>query len=298
MATFKYRFHGETKVLDDAARAAAPGQFIELPDGITHYELGGPPSGQSVVLVHGFSVPYYIWDPTFAALTKNGFRVLRYDLYGRGYSDRPNTRYDANLFVRQLLHLLTALQFPTPVHLIGLSMGGPITVAFTDRYPDKVGKLCLIDPAGFPTKRSLGDRLLVLPLVWEWAIDHFGEKLLISNLLADFYKPEDFPEYQALFREQMSYRGFRGALLSTLRSGIIHNMVDCYTRVGTQQRAILLLWGCQDQVVPFALNEKVRNALPDAKFYPISDAGHIPHYERPDKVNPILTDFLEERTPA
>ncbi len=96
----------------------------------------------------------------------------------------------------------------------------------------------------------------------------------------------------------MSYRGFRGALLSTLRSGIIHNMVDCYTRVGTQQRAILLLWGCQDQVVPFALNEKVRNALPDAKFYPISDAGHIPHYERPDKVNPILTDFLEERTPA
>lgn len=37
--------------------------------------------------MHGFSVPYYIWEPTFAALVQAGLRVLRYDLYGRGYSD-------------------------------------------------------------------------------------------------------------------------------------------------------------------------------------------------------------------
>ena len=63
---------------------------MRLSDGFTHYELGGPPTGHLVVLAAGFSVPYYIWDPTFSALTEAGVRVLRYDYYGRGFSDRPD----------------------------------------------------------------------------------------------------------------------------------------------------------------------------------------------------------------
>src|SRR5438876_5387767 len=34
----------------------------------SHYEVGGPAGGRAVVLVAGFSVPYYLWDPTFNAL--------------------------------------------------------------------------------------------------------------------------------------------------------------------------------------------------------------------------------------
>ena len=75
---------------------------MQLSQGYVHYELGGPVGGEKVVLVHGLSVPYYIWDPTFDALTEAGFRVLRYDLYGRGFSDRPKLRYDADLFDEQL----------------------------------------------------------------------------------------------------------------------------------------------------------------------------------------------------
>src|SRR5882672_1159290 len=86
--------------LDDAARQAAPGQFVRLSDGYTHYELGGPEQGRVVVLAAGFSVPYYIWDPTFTALTRAGFRVLRFDYYGRGFSDRPNTSYTQDFYIR------------------------------------------------------------------------------------------------------------------------------------------------------------------------------------------------------
>src|ERR1017187_5282006 len=69
--------------LDESVRKNAPGSFIHLSDGITHYELSGPDTGKLVVLVHGFSVPYYIWDSTFSRLVQQGFRVLRYDEYGR-----------------------------------------------------------------------------------------------------------------------------------------------------------------------------------------------------------------------
>src|SRR5262245_47749978 len=92
----------ERRDLDDAARAALPGQFVKLSDGYTHYEISGPPDGRVVVLAAGFSVPYYIWDPTFSALTAGGFRVLRYDYYGRGYSDRPDIAFNDEMYVRQL----------------------------------------------------------------------------------------------------------------------------------------------------------------------------------------------------
>ena len=88
--------------------------------GVTHYDVAGPDSGQRVMLVHGFSVPAYIWDSTVVALTGAGFRVARYDQFGRGYSDRPDVPYTPDLFDRQLLQLLDSLGWREPVSLVGL----------------------------------------------------------------------------------------------------------------------------------------------------------------------------------
>ena len=109
--------------IDDAVRASATGKFARLTDGYTHYELGGPEDGQEVVLAAGFSVPYYIWDPTFKALTGAGFRVLRYDYYGRGLSDRPEIPFTDEMYVRQLDGLLAAAGITGPFDLVGISFG-------------------------------------------------------------------------------------------------------------------------------------------------------------------------------
>src|SRR5512143_396463 len=114
----------ETKELNDDTRRLTGGSFVPLSDGVTHYELSNNTREQTVVLVHGFSVPYFIFDPTFHFLSQHGFRVLRYDLFGRGFSDRPDTKYNIDLFVRQLTELLDALRLSPPLNLIGLSMGG------------------------------------------------------------------------------------------------------------------------------------------------------------------------------
>ena len=96
--------------LDDAARKTATGSFVKLSEGYTHYELSGPDTGKVVVLVHGFSVPYYIWDSTTAYLANAGFRVLRYDEFGRGFSDRPDKKYEAAFLRKQLTELLDSLK--------------------------------------------------------------------------------------------------------------------------------------------------------------------------------------------
>src|SRR5262249_36003680 len=126
----------ENRNLDSVARASTSGAFALLSDGYTHYEIGGPAGqdGRGVVLAAGFSVPYYIWDPTFNALTTAGLRVLRYDYYGRGYSDRPSIPFNDDMYVRQLDELLMHLRITTPVDLTGISFGGSFITSFADKY--------------------------------------------------------------------------------------------------------------------------------------------------------------------
>jgi pimeloyl-ACP methyl ester carboxylesterase len=45
--------------------------------------------------------------------------------------------------------------------------------------------------------------------------------------------------------------------------------------------------------VPFEHSEKIRMAIPQAEFHAIDDCGHIPHFEKPEIVNPILKRFLK-----
>ena len=99
----RFALNGETLQLDDDLRETIPGTFVKLPDGMTWYELAGPADGQPVVFLNGYSVPHYLWDHTFQPLADAGFRVLRFDHFGRGWSDRPNVTYGPDLFDRQIV---------------------------------------------------------------------------------------------------------------------------------------------------------------------------------------------------
>jgi pimeloyl-ACP methyl ester carboxylesterase len=273
-------------------RAASGGQYVTLSEGVTHYELAGATGETTVVLVHGFSVPSFIWDPTFDALKQAGFRVLRYDLFGRGLSDRPRGRYDLERFVRQLAELLRALHLPS-VSLVGLSMGGPIVAAFTARFPEQVQRLVLIDVAGV---RSLHLpwylRLGMLPGVGESLLWLMGEERLVRGAASDFFDPRLVEAFQDRYRQQMRYRGFLRALLSTLRSGMLGDFSAFYRQVGERGLPVLILWGREDTTVPYAHALELQRLIPQAHRVTIEQCGHIPHYEKPEQVNPILIQFL------
>lgn len=291
-----FPFVFETRPLTESARANVSGEFVSLPLGVTHYELGGPEEGAPVVLVHGFSIPYFIWDPTFDALTKAGFRVLRYDLYGRGYSDRPRARYDISLFTRQLLDLLDALHFETPVHLCGLSMGGPIAASFAAEHPERVSSLVLFDPAGArKTPFPPAFKLLLIPGVGELILGFFGKDTLLKGIARDFYDPEFLAPFLEKYRPPMQFYGFGRAILSTMRNGMLDDFSETYRRVGERISRVLLFWGTDDKTVPFEHSQAILEAIPHAEFHPIEGAGHIPHYETPERVHPILIDFLSGR---
>jgi pimeloyl-ACP methyl ester carboxylesterase len=283
----------ERSTLDEAARRAAPGQFVRLADGMTHYDLAGPEGGQRVALVHGFSVPSYIWDSTVTALSREGFRVARYDLFGRGHSDRPDSAYTLDLFDRQLLQLLDSLGWRERVDIVGLSMGGAVSATFTGRHPERVRSLALIDPMAqrpdpIPALfhiRGLG------PMLWQTLV----VPGMADGQLTDFVEPARWPDWPTRYRTQMQYRGFGRALFSTLVSLRDESLDTVYTRAGSTGVPVLLIWGTEDQTVPIEQSEIIRRAIPAVQYHPIDSAGHLPHMERSNVVNPLLIDFLRAR---
>ena len=100
----------EPLAMDDRARRQLPGHFVALSDGYTNYEIVGPERGPVVLLIPGISIPRGVFGRTIAPLAEAGYRVVTFDLYGRGFSDRPRVRYDAALFNRQIDDLLGALR--------------------------------------------------------------------------------------------------------------------------------------------------------------------------------------------
>ena len=121
----------------------AGGALMELPEGHCHYILDGTfnTDGPLVVLVHGFigSSSYLRFLGSELARTR---RVLRFDLYGRGWSAHPRGKaHDAALFASQLASLLFALGETRPVDLVGYSMGGCVAAKVAATFPARVRSL-------------------------------------------------------------------------------------------------------------------------------------------------------------
>jgi pimeloyl-ACP methyl ester carboxylesterase len=279
----------EERALTGATRRLAPGEFVYLPDGATHYEIAGPDTGRPVLLVHGMSVPLYIWDSTVTALTAAGFRTIRLDLYGRGWSDRPDLPYDGDLTDRQLKGLLDSLGLPGPVDIIGVSYGGFVTGHFARSYPRRVRSLTLIDPvfASRPMPARYG-----LPLLGPWLWQVTEVPRMAAGQPTDFLHPEAFPDWEERYRTQQRYEGFGRAILRTRQQLAQTDLPALYRAVGATGRPVLLLWGREDRVTPFEGSAVVRAAIPAAEFFPVDSAAHLPMLERSAPVHARIVDFL------
>jgi pimeloyl-ACP methyl ester carboxylesterase len=273
--------------LDASARRQAPGQFLTLSHGIVHVRMAGPEQGRPVILVHGFSVPNYVFDQTSADLAASGFRVIRFDLYGRGWSDRPEVDYDRELFANQLLELMDTLRIPK-ADLLGLSMGGAIVGRFAAEHPERVRSLALVAPLTEPQDISV----MAWPGVGEWLMRTWYLPKLAGSQLEDFPHPERVPGWAERFQPQMRYDGFGRAILSTMRHVIPESSLPDFQKVGKAGLPVLLVWGELDATVPYAQHAAVQRAIPQAQFISLPATGHLPVVEEPALTDPQLAAFF------
>ncbi|MEQ6249705.1 alpha/beta hydrolase [Sulfitobacter sp. HNIBRBA3233] len=279
--------------MSDGRRGSAPGKFAELEGGVTHYHLSGPETGPLVVLIHGLTTPSFVWTAIARGLAVRGFRVLAYDLYGRGFSDRPGGVEDKGFFLAQLDALLAHLDITTPFHLVGYSMGGAIAAGFTAAQPERVDRLVLIAPAGMsvpdtPTLRFIRDR----GLLGTWAMLALYPRALRQGIRAERDLASAVPGIADLQRAQLDFRGFVPAVLASLRGILARPMEGEHLAIHRNGLPVLAIWGEDDTVIPTssmgqlaAWNRHVRHDV-------IADAGHGLPYTHASEVTERITAFL------
>ena len=285
----------EQKELNDSTRSQLGGSYIRLSNGVTHYQLAGPPGGKVIVLIHGATIPMYIWDAQFQPLADAGFRVLRYDMFGKGYSDRPEASYDQAFYRKQLIELLDALNIKQPVDLVGISMGGGTAIDFTASYPERVRRLVLAAPLINSIKND-GNIKILRPPVWGEFLCRLIAVNSITTRAGELMKQFPNPDaYVLKFKEQTYYKGFERALLSMFRSDANGDYTADYIDVARQgDRKIMLIWGTEDGDITYAMIQQIRNYIIPTQYVQLDGIGHDPQVEVPEFFNGLVINFLKQ----
>lgn len=269
------------------------GAFIKLPCGETHYELKG--EGAAVVLVHGYATPYFIYDKIFSFLVQKGYKVLRYDLLGRGFSERVNGDYTPALFSRQLKELTDALLPNENFFLFGTSMGGAVVTAFAAKYPEKVKKLFLLAPAGMEYKVPLYMKMAQKPVLGEIMFKALGGKLLLNGSCSELiYSRDQTDYYLEKFAESARYKGFLAATLSSLRNTLMRPdiTVENYKKTAENGVSVCTIWGTADETMPYYQSKQLLKIFPNMHFYTFNNSGHIFLFDEGERTCKIIYDEM------
>ncbi len=272
----------------------ATGRLVELPQGTTHFRWHGPDTGPVVICIHGLSTPSYVFAATERSLATLGYRVLSYDLYGRGYSDRARGAQSAAFFLAQLHHLIRSQNIQSEVTLFGFSMGAQIAAAYAAENPARVKSLILAAPAGLSEKTTgSATGIWIAPLIGGWLTRVLGGWALRRELIEHRSTPTVIPDLEDRQAAETHMRGFLPAVLSSRRHLLSKSIIPDLERIALSEVPVLAIWGTEDPIVPLNAMGQLARALPDAHHAQISGAGHNLLQTHPAQIDAQLIDFLK-----
>ena len=251
------------------------GNFIELSEGYTYFEVDNPTSNNSLIFVHGFSVPSYIWDKTYNSAKEKGYKVVRLDLYGRGYSDNPIVNYTDELFARQVIELLNDLEIKK-ASFLGLSNGGRVISKIADLKPNLIDKLIYVSASSFGKHIELEEKNVTTSEINTFITKKYPS--ISIGQLSDFKYPKNFPNWAKKYESLLKYKGFARALISTQKNHI--NLDLEHKEINESNMKVYTIWGDSDSVIVYNdIKEKLNKLLPNRFEYIIPESGHLPHIE-------------------
>jgi pimeloyl-ACP methyl ester carboxylesterase len=264
---------------DFAGRGFAPVEGTRL-----CYEVKG--AGPALVLIHGGQMDSRMWDDQFVVLAKQ-FTVIRYDVRGYGGSFQPDRLYSDADDLAALLDYLKVQK----AHLVGLSLGGRVSVDFAVAHPKRVSSLTLVGPglAGYEPPNAEETDLRMWALL-KTARDDGPEKVTEAWLKDPYMAPAMeqarlAPRLRRLSREN-AHCWLRNPILQRSPRPLAAKRLD-------QIKApTLLVLGDRDLPQVKATIETLEKGVTGSKKVVIKGAGHMVNMERPDEFNKALLEFL------
>ena len=264
-------------------------RFFVVVDGLR--QLSGLAWGDGepqMILVHGGAQNAHTFDTVALALQRP---LIALDLPGHGHSDAsPYGSSALGGHARDVANALDQLA-PGPHALVGMSLGGLVSIVVASDRPDLVSSLTLID---------------ITP----------GVNAQKAKHITDFVNgPTSFDDFDALLARTIEHNPTRS--VSSLRRGILHNAVrrddgtwvwrhqqhpksalvapdvgDLWDRLGTLSMPVTLVRGtAAGSVVDDDDEAEVVRRLPNARVVRVAGAGHSVQGDQPLELAAILGDF-------
>ncbi|MBN7768370.1 alpha/beta fold hydrolase [Marinobacter daepoensis] len=249
-----------------------------------------------VVMLHGSGPGASGWanfNRNIQPLTDAGYRVILLDCPGWSKSDTVlNTGSRSHLNARVLKGLIDALGLEK-VHIIGNSMGGHSTVAFTLDYPEHVDKIILMGG-------GTGGGSLFTPMPAE-GIKRIGKlyrEPTMDNLrdMMDIFVYDTSHLTEALFQTRLNNMLARRDHLDNFVKSLTANprqFPDVGHRLSEITNETLIVWGRDDRFVPMDIGLRLLNGIPRSELHIFNRCGHWVQWEYADKFNRMVLDFLK-----
>jgi 3-oxoadipate enol-lactonase len=244
---------------------------IEFNGIVLAYEDQG--DGEPLVLLHGLCGSSNYWDKVIPALS-NHYRVIVPDLRGHGRSGVSDEPYIMELMAQDISELLEKLHIPQAL-LFGHSLGGYVTLAFAEKFPDKLTGFSLVHSMGYPDdEKAKANRDKGIENIRENGMEPF-----IDGLNPKLFAPAHLESMKDTV-EEIRIIGISTNPLGAM--SVLAGMRDREDRnhvIADAQVPVLLIAGEADQIIPLEKAFAVEGEhITQVK---LADSGHISMQEQP-----------------
>jgi pimeloyl-ACP methyl ester carboxylesterase len=259
-----------------------------------------------LILIHGFGASIEHWRFNLPILSQHQ-TVYALDLLGFGASRKASVDYSINLWVEQL-HDFWQTFIAQPVVLVGNSIGSLVCLTAAATYPEMVKGLVMLSLPDVSLRQAAIPRLLQ-PLVT--GLENLVASPLLVNTIFKFVRrPATIRRWAGVaYCDRSAIDDELVAILSNpaYDEGAAQTFYKLFQRIRRPQFApsvtkllpqltipILLVWGRQDRMIPFALAANIAPLNENLKLIALEQVGHCPHDECPEQFNQILLDWLNQ----
>lgn len=252
---------------------------------IHYYDKG---KGDTIVLIHGYLESAEIWDSLVAKLSKK-FRIISIDLPGHGLSDIYQESNSME-FPATIIKKLLDKNGIGKIFLTGHSLGGYITLAFLELYPERLSGFCLFHSHPFAdSPEAIEKREREIKVV------QAGKKDLMypDNVTRMFANQnlDKFPEALLHSREIASRISAEGIIT------VLNGMIARPSRLTFMKEGrVPCLWilGSMDNYIPCETIQQKISLPSNAEVVILSNSGHLGFIEEEERTVEVLTEFVEK----
>ena len=234
-------------------------------------------SGKPLVLIHAFPSDQQLWSPQIEVLKKH-FRIITLDLWGFGQSSPTDGKaITMTQYADEVNTLLEHLQIKHAI-IGGESMGGYITLAFLNKYPQKVDALILADTQSISDNADTKKKREALAQ----EVLTQGTENLTKGFLPQALSPQASEKTKLFLMDMMERQSAKG-IASALRGMALRQ--DMSKTLAATSLPVLILTGKEDKLILAKQSEDMHALAKNSQLVVINNAGHLSSLEQAEKWN-------------